>query len=147
MSKIIAPYPCSWYDEKRKPAHNAMWWRFRLLPNADNNLMIMQVDNPDQPTWMSWEFFDGETTIIDAGMDRPTVDQVQVTYHHDGGYSHYDNIRSLAPLAIGYIDILCVEQPTPSPYWRALTAPGDWHHPHDDDPHCTPSRHQRWRDR
>jgi hypothetical protein len=115
VSKIISPYPA--YEGEVKLAANASWWRFRLIPNGDGNIMILQTDargkDMTTATWCSWEFFDGENAVIDTGFDRPT--KVRMTQRGVGGY----------------IDVLHKGPPSPSPRWKQLTSPGNWIHPDD----------------
>jgi len=116
MSKIVSPYPVHMPGEDYTPPTGASWWRFRLRPNDDGNLMLMETDARDvsqmaNATWASWEFFDGESTIIDTGLDR--VLPVVLTYRGAGGY----------------IDVLHVGPPTPSPHWEQLPILAVWPHP------------------
>jgi hypothetical protein len=122
VSKVVSPYPVLLNDPDRdhKPDPMACWWRLRLVPNEHGHLMYVETDAKDgdmtTATWCSWEFYDGESTILDAGMDSIKVDGVRIVWrHHD----------------IEFIDILCAGQPTPSPRWRQLTLPGDFEHPED----------------
>jgi hypothetical protein len=78
--------------------------------------MIMETDAKSasgtaDATWASWEFFDGENAIIDAGLDR--ISPVVITHR---GVS-------------GWIDVLHVGPPTPSPDWQQLHIPATWPHP------------------
>jgi hypothetical protein len=115
VSKIVSPYPVKMPGNDYKPPTGAAWWRFRLQPNADGNLLWMETDGPASgmttATWCSWEFFDGHDIIIDTGLDRITP--VKIT--HRG--------------AIGYIDVLHVGPPTPSPDWERLPFPAVFPHP------------------
>lgn len=115
MSKIVSPYPPLLPNDDYTPPIDAQWWRFRLQPNDDGYTMVIETDardgDMDSATWAAWEFFDGENTIIDAGLDRPLP--VVITYRDSGGW----------------IDVLHVGPPTPSPRWEKLAIPGWWPHP------------------
>lgn len=120
MSTIVSPYPVLLNDINRPAPKEAQWWRFRLIPNEENNLALFRTDANDESdwstaTWFSWEFFDGESTILDAGMDAPNV---------------FRAVMTSRPLCVEtLLDLLCVGRPTPSPHWEALTEPGDHFYP------------------
>lgn len=119
MSKIVSPYPVPMPGENYQPPVGAAWWRFQLRPNADDNVMFMETDAKSangmaDATWASWEFFDGENAIIDTGLDR--ILPVVITYR---------GVR-------GWIDVLHVGPPTPSPDWQILPIPATWPHPETD---------------
>lgn len=112
MSKIVSPYPPH-IRQDYSPPPGAAWWRFRLRPNADGRTMLMETDARGSViTWCSWEFFDGENVIIDTGFDHP----VPVVVDYTRG---------------GFIDVLHVGPPTPSPFWEQLPTAA-WPHPEDD---------------
>ncbi|MCV7174758.1 hypothetical protein [Mycolicibacterium sphagni] len=114
MSKIVGAYPPTLVGDSWDPPDGATWWRFRLQPNEDGHVYVQEVDA--EQTWMSWEFFDGESTVIDCGLDRPAA-LVRL-----GGFDHGNH---------GHLDILHAGPPTPSPQWRPLTGPGELRHPED----------------
>jgi hypothetical protein len=143
MSKIVSPYPTLQRDPIVDP--QALWWRLKLQPNRDGNLVVMQMDptadvfggGNREPQWVSWEIFDGYDTLIDAGLDKPTVAEIRLIDNR-GSADVYHNHTFISRLEM-WLDALHTEPPTPSDRWRALTSPGDFIHP-DDAPHCTPSR-------
>lgn len=120
MSTVIFPVPA-----RRRPkdvtsftaARDARWWRLDLAPRADGRFIVVRTDAQAQeghaPTWITWEFFDGHSTWIDVGMDKITVDEV----------------RLVLGSGRGHLDVLSVQQPTPSPQWCPMTAPNDTTHP------------------
>jgi hypothetical protein len=113
MSKIVSPYPPLPPNHDYRPPEGAQWWRFFLRPNDDGHLMMCETNGTEdlsEATWASWEFYDGEDTILDAGLDRPTPMLIS---------------SRLRP----HIDILHVGPPTPSPHWEKLTFAGRWPHP------------------
>lgn len=121
MSKIVSPFPPLLPGEDYRPPAGARWWRFRMRNNAEGNKLIMRNDgemNLDtgevtrQPTWCEYEFFDDCDTVIDTGLDG--VLPVVITH------------REFGP---GWIDVLHVGAPTPSPHWEAQPFPGYWPHP------------------
>lgn len=121
MSKVVTPYPIQTIRTDWRPPVGARWWRLWLLPNDDGTLYTMQLETRcGQPLEqdlgnviaVSWEFYDGENTLIDTGFDRITRAR----------------ISGETQLAL---DVLHVDPPTPSPRWRPLTAVDCCEHPHD----------------
>lgn len=136
MSTIVAPYPLP--PEGSIP-DAARWWRFELLPNVDGYSMMMRCDatDPDRPmdeqvTWMSWEFFDGFDTMIDAGLDKPSVYRMRIIDRPHGAIV-WDSPRCFTTVdrCDRYLDVVSIEAPSPSPEWLELTPPGDHIHPED----------------
>lgn len=114
MSTIVSPFPV--YEGDVTVAPGASWWRFRLTPtNDDGNFLMVRTDATDDaaPTWVSWEFFDGENCVIDTGLDRPTKTRMEIRNEN------------------GWIDVLYEGPPTPSKGWVQLTKPGVHVHPDD----------------
>lgn len=112
MSKIVSPYPPHQIGADYRPHPEARWWRLKLEKNHDGNLYTVTIgDNPDAPTWIEWEFFDGENAVIDTGFDKPSP--VVLTDFNFGAR----------------IDVLYVGAPTPNPGWQELQMPGTWPHP------------------
>jgi hypothetical protein len=136
-----------------------MWWRLRLSSGPDGYLMVQRTDNAENPTWWSIEFFDGEDTLVDAGLDRPAVDEVRIISRYDDDLNCGDPWRTISMVTHVriHLDVLAVAPPTPSPRWRPITMPGDHQHPGDEvfgpsycshplperEPRCTPSRHEQ----
>lgn len=117
MSRIVSPHPPPLNNINNPTTIDARWWRLHLTPNDEANYMVFRTNATDDTpaTWMEWEFFDGHHTVLDAGMDKPNV---------------YRAVLTSAPLCVGVIlDLLCVDQPTPSPDWDAITKPGNHYHP------------------
>lgn len=117
MSRVVSPHPPPLTNINNPTPIDARWWRLHLTPNAEGQYMFCRTDATDATpaTWMEWEFFDGHDTILDAGMDQTNV---------------YQAVLTSKPLCVGAIlDLLCVEQPTPSPEWRPITKPGNHRHP------------------
>ena len=77
--------------------------------NEDHNIYIYRTD--DERTYLELEWFDGLDTFIDAGLDRPTIENFAQTF--------------IDP--IEYIDVLADERPSESFY--RITEYGDRHHP------------------
>lgn len=115
MSRIITPNPPLLNDEviSAKPGYS--WWRFRLRPNADGYIAIMQTLPPESDfesaKAVSYEIFDGCDDIIDAGFDKP-VGAVRVIYREGIGE---------------WVDILSIDAPSQSPFWQRITLPGEPH--------------------
>jgi len=107
MSKIVSPYP-PLNDADIEIPRGARWWRLLLEPNGDDIIMVTRTDADDEsdPTWVEWEFFDGDNTILDAGMDKPTMKFVM-------------SVNGLNR----YLDVLSVDPPTKCPRWRAISFP------------------------
>ncbi len=124
MSTLVSSYPPLLNDPDYTPdiPTNAQWWRLRLQPNADGHYYVRRIDTRDDDwenaQWVSWEFFDGETTYLDAGLDKPNVYGV-----HIGEDRPYPSVLKV------WMDLLCVGPPTPCPRWEALTKPGEHVHP------------------
>lgn len=117
MSKIVSPIPPLEKDDLIVPAE-ASWWRLQLPTNDDKILYYQRTDGslPDA-TWAEVEFFDGETTILDAGLDTPNVWGIV--------------LQNFPPSSRTWLELLCVGPPTPNPDWKPLTEPGNHIHPDD----------------
>ncbi|OBK22548.1 hypothetical protein [Mycobacterium asiaticum] len=119
MSRIITPpnpSPLNGEFRSAKPDHS--WWRFRLRPNVDGHIAVIEAlpkgSDLTNAKALSYEIFDGCDDIIDAGFDKP-VGAVRVIYRE--GIDHC-------------VDILSVDAPSQSPLWQKITLPGE---PHPDD--------------
>ncbi|MDP7729516.1 hypothetical protein [Mycobacterium sp. TY813] len=82
-------------------------------------------------TVVSWEFYDGETAVIDTGFDRITRARL----------GDIPTGRLNPPRTA--LDVLHVGPPTPSPRWQQLTDVGCYHHPHDIRPLAVNCRYRR----
>lgn len=122
MSKIITPIPPLQIGDDFHIPPMARWWRFRTVPNEDGYHYTVTTDayvrgEDDDGTWVSFEFYDDHSVVIDTGFDRPTLARVVTSENH----------------IWVYVDVLSIEQPTPSSRWRGLTPPGVHEHPNDSD--------------
>jgi hypothetical protein len=115
LSTIVSPYPPVHREHPWEPPEGAMWWRFYLVCDGEGRCMITKTDaidgDIDTATWISWEFFDGESIILDTGFDRP-IPAVYMEIDYPSGF----------------VDILHVGPPTPSPFWRPMHHSA-WPHP------------------
>lgn len=119
MSKLVSPLPPREHGPDFLP--NACWWRHAAINrNEHDHVYVITKDDcghascgPECPDakWVTWEWFDGLDTVIDAGFDRPTAASMAVVY--------------IAP--IDYIDLLAETRPAQSFY--RITEPGDRRHP------------------
>lgn len=121
MSKVITPYPIQTIRTDWRPPPGSRWWRLWLSPNADGILYTMQLETTggqladeelSNVIAVSWEFYDGENTLIDTGFDRIT--RARISGEHRKA-----------------LDIMHVGPPTPSPRWHPLTSVDCYEHPHD----------------
>lgn len=108
MSKIVSPYPILVHDKLWLPTPGSKWWRLYLRTNSDGYYLMTRTDCKDgdmaSASWVSWEFFDGEDTIIDLGFDRPVVPQI---FHARDRFGPY-------------LDVLHTEPPTPCRDWMEV---------------------------
>jgi len=118
MSKIVSPYPpISYFSLHKGIPEEARWWRCLMSGrNWIGEIYVINLNGDDPPndsTYYEIEWFDGLNTIIDAGLDRPTV--FEVAFYSKG----------FGPMTREFIDVLAVDPPTAGP-WCALTDPGDF---------------------
>lgn len=122
VSTIFTPMPPPQIGALTIPA-DASWWRLALPMNDDGNVMVQRSDATTETqadaTWMTVEFFDGETTTLDDGLDAPNVWEIR--------------FQANPPSPRIWLDLLTVGQPTPAADWKPLTDPGDRTHPDDED--------------
>lgn len=110
MGKLVAPWsPKEYSDPEFLP--NACWWRHAMIHFDEERQALFVWTLEKEKGWIQLEWFDGLDTIIDAGMDSPTVAAIAQIF--------VDPIE--------YIDLLAEERPSPSFY--RITKYGDRNHP------------------
>lgn len=123
MSVLYSPIPVRELEKDWVPPENWCWWRLRLTPNSDGNVLICTLMPPgvesfDDASACVIEIFDGCDARLDFGLDRD--DGVAIVSEKDN-YLIFETVT--------YLNILMGSQPTPCPRWRRLTDPGEFFHP------------------
>lgn len=116
MTKFVCPLPAPEVDPFTPVPADAAWWRLPFAANADGFLYEVVTDgdgDPDDSTFISWEFFNDDDTVVEVGPELTTQARIVERNH------------------TGHVDLLIVEPLSPAPSWRRLTDPGDHVHPED----------------